>query len=206
MRDANPQITFADLEFLTQGIQMDPVLQQILEFVQQNHVLVEAVRQQLDHGLKKPQTGRPGLTPLHTILSLILMRYKNWNYRELRERIADGYMLRQFTQFFSDPVPQHDAFNRAHNRLMPETMKLVNEAVVQAAVSAGLEDGDALRTDTTVVETDIHHPTDATLLWDTVRVLDRMLRDLRRLVPHEIPRFPNHTRAGPGAACWNFNA
>ena len=60
MRDTNSQITFTDLEFMRQGIQMNPELEQILEFVQQNHALVEAVRQQLDHGLKKPQTGRPG--------------------------------------------------------------------------------------------------------------------------------------------------
>lgn len=143
MRDTDPQISFADLEFRAQGIQLDPVLEQILQFVKQNSAMVEAVRQQLDQGLKKPQTGRPGLTAEQTILSLILMRYKNWDYRELRERITDGYTLRQFTQFYSNPVPQHDAFNRAHNRLRAETMKFVNEAVVQGAVSAGLEDGDA---------------------------------------------------------------
>lgn len=45
------------------------------------------------------------------------------------------------------------------------------------------------------MEADIHHPTDATLLWDTVRVLDRWLRDLRHLVPHQMPRFPKRTRA-----------
>jgi IS5 family transposase len=195
MRDTDTQISFADLEFISQGIQMDPVLKQMLEFVQQNRAMVDLVRRQLNQGLKKPQTGRPGLTAEQTILSLILMRYKNWDYRELRERIADGYTLRQFTQFYSDPVPRHHAFHRAHTRLTPETMKLVNETLVQAAVSAGLEDGDALRTDTTVVETHIHHPTDATLLWDTVRVLDRLMRNLRELVPHQMPRFPKRTRA-----------
>lgn len=194
MRDANAQMDFADLAFTSQGIQLNPVLDQILEFVKQNSAMVEAVRHQLNQGLKKPQTGRPGLTAEQTILSLILMRYKNWDYRELRERIADGYTLRRFTQFYSNPVPKHDAFNRAHHRLTPETMKLVNEAVVQGAVSAGLEDGDALRTDTTVTETDIHWPTDATLLWDTVRVLTRWMQDLRKIVPHEVPRFSNHTR------------
>ena len=45
------------------------------------------------------------------------MRVKNWDYRELRERIADGYTLRHFTDFNSQRVPQHDAFNRAFYRL-----------------------------------------------------------------------------------------
>jgi len=195
MRDTNFQMSFSDLAFMSQGIELDPVLKQILGFVQQNSAMVEAVREQLNHGLRKPQTGRRGLNAQQTLLSLILMRYKNWDYRELRERIADGYTLRQFTQFYSDPVPMHNAFHRAHTRLTPETIKLVNEALVQAAVSAGLESGDALRTDTTVVETDIHHPTDATLLWDTVRVLYRLLDHLRELLPHQMPRFPKRTRA-----------
>src|SRR5438093_5835890 len=147
MRNTNPQISFADLEFMSQGIQLDPVLNQIVAFVQQNHAMVELVREQLNQGLKKPQTGRRGLTAEQTLLSLILMRYKNWDYRELRERIADGYTLRQFTQFYSAPVPHHTAFHRAHIRLTPEIIKLVNDAIVQDAVSAGLEDGDALRTD-----------------------------------------------------------
>jgi hypothetical protein len=50
--------------------------------------------------------------------------------------------------------------------------------VVQAAVALGLEDGAKLRVDTTVVETDIHHPTDNTLLWDVVRVVTRLIGHL----------------------------
>jgi transposase, IS5 family len=195
MRLADPQISFADLEFLSQGIQLDPVLQQILEFVTRNAALVETVRQQLDDGLKEPQTGRRGLTAEQTILSLILMRVKNWDYRELAERIADGYTLRQFTRFNSNPVPKHDAFNRAHNRLTPVILEKINELVVAAAVEAKLEDGNALRVDSTVVETNIHWPTDATLLWDAVRVLTRLIGRLREIAGKDVPRFPNRKRS-----------
>ena len=80
---------------------------------------------------------------------------KNWDYRELRERIADGYTLRRFTQFDSQRVPKHDAFNRAVNRLRPTTLEAINQATIHAAVELGLEDGKKLRVDTTVVETDI---------------------------------------------------
>ncbi len=83
--------------------------------------------------------------------------------RELQERIADGYTLCQFTDFYSH------AFHRAFNTLTPKTLETLNALVVQAAVDLGLEDGKKLRVDTTVVETDIHYPTDSTLLWDTVR-------------------------------------
>src|SRR5207302_1065854 len=81
----------------------------------------------LQRGLKNPGTGRNGLAPQQVLRSLILMRIKNWNYRELRERIADGYTLRQFTDFYCQPVPKHGAFNRAFNRLTPQTLQAVNE-------------------------------------------------------------------------------
>ena len=60
-------------------------------------------------------------------------------------------------------MPKHDAFQRAFVRLTPQTLMAVNELLVQAAVALGLEDGKKLRVDTTVVQTDVHHPTDNTL-------------------------------------------
>src|SRR6266576_846086 len=119
---------------------------------------------------------------------------KNWHYRELRERIADGYTLRQFTTFYCQAVPKHHAFHRAFIRLTPKTLKAVNELVVQAAVKLGLEDGNRLRVDTTVVQSDIHHPTDNTLLWDVVRVVTRLVGRLREAVPQRIQAFSNRTR------------
>jgi hypothetical protein len=50
----------------------------------------------------------------------------------------------------SHPVPKHDAFNRAFNRLTPQTLEAINQAVIEAAVELGLEDGKKLRVDTTV--------------------------------------------------------
>jgi IS5 family transposase len=141
----------------------------------------EQVRCDLARGLKKAETGRSGLTPQQVLRSLVLMRIKNWNYRELRERIADGCTLRQFTDFYCLPVPRHDALHRGFNRLTPETLKAINDLVVQTAVELGLEDGQKLRVDTTVVQTDIHHPTDNTLLWDVVRVVTRSVASPQRL-------------------------
>jgi len=194
-RAAKPQISFADWELLQQGILLEPLLQSISDFLDDHEEMIEAVRRDLQRGLKNPGTGRSGLTPPQVLRSLILMRVKNWNYRELRERITDGYTLRQFTDFYCQPVPKHDAFNRAFNRLTPETLQAVNELVVQAAVDVGLEDGQRLRVDTTVVQTDIHHPTDSTLLWDVVRVVTRLVLRLSAAVQQRIQGFRNRTRA-----------
>jgi IS5 family transposase len=189
------QRTFADLEFLRQGVQLEPTLKRIAAFLDRHAGLVDGVRRDLLRGLKRPTTGRRGLTAAQTLRSLILMRVKNWDYRELRERITDGYTLRSFTHFESQRVPKHDAFNRAVNRLTPATLQAVNDAVVHAAVALGVEDGTKLRVDTTVTETDIHHPTDSTLLWDTVRVVTRLVRQLDDLVPAGVGPFTVRTRA-----------
>jgi transposase, IS5 family len=194
-RAAKPQISFADWELLQQGILLEPLLQSISDFLDDHEEMIEAVRCDLERGLKNPGTGRSGLTPQQVLRSLVLMRVKNWNYRELRERITDGYTLRQFTDFYCQPVPKHDAFNRAFNRLTLQTLQAVNELVVQAAVDLGLEDGQKLRVDSTVVQTDIHHPTDNTLLWDVVRVITRLIGCLTEAVQQHIQGFRNRTRA-----------
>jgi IS5 family transposase len=194
-RSMSPQTSFADLEFLSQGVRLEPILQAISDFIDQHGHLIDKVRRDLERGLKNPKTGRGGLTAQQVLRSFVLQRVKNLNYRELRERIADGYTLRRFTRFFSQLVPKHDAFNRAFNRLTPATIKVINNLVVKSAVALGLENGKKLRVDTTVVETDIHHPTDSTLLWDTVRVVTRLVGNLDNLLPHGVPGFTNRSRS-----------
>src|ERR1700688_561197 len=152
-------MSFADLELLRQGVRLEPLLQAICDFLDKQPALVERVRRDLVRGLKQPDHGRRGLTAAQVLRALVLMRVKDWDYRELRERIADGITLRAFTNFYCEEVPKHDAFNRSFNRLTPATLKAINELVVEAAVKLGVEDGKKLRVDTTVVETDIHHPT-----------------------------------------------
>jgi IS5 family transposase len=74
-------------------------------------------------------------------------------------------------------------------------MQAINQAVVQAAVQLGLEDGQHLRVDTTVVETNVHYPTDATLLWDTVRTLTRLVDKVHEELPRGVQGFTNRTRS-----------
>ena len=195
-RNDQAQLSFADLEFLRQGIHLDSELQTIADFLDQYHELIAHIRADLLRGLKRPDSGREGLTPSQVLRCLVLMRIKNWDLRELRERIADGYVLRRFADFRGhESVPKHDAFSRSFNRLTPQTMRKVNDFVVQAAVDLGLEDGNQLRVDSTVVQTNIHYPTDSTLLWDVVRVLTRLVHRLFEALGRTMSRFSNRTRA-----------
>jgi len=194
-RRLSPQLSFADLQLQAHGVHLDPTLQRVADFLDKHSDVVELVRKDLERGLKNPHAGRHGITAAQVLRSLILMRIKNWDYRELRERVNDGFTLRTFTLFDSQAVPLHDAFNRAFNRLTPATLAAVNQLVVQVAVELGLEDGEQLRVDTTVVETNIHHPTDSTLLWDSVRTITRLVDDLDEKLPRGVKGFTRRTRS-----------
>jgi len=192
---ANPQIAGPSLISVPKGVRMEPVLQIISGILDPRPELVEMVASDLTRCLKNPMTGRKGLTPTQVLRSLIVMRIKNLDLRELRERINDGMTLRHFTGFNDQKVPKHRAFNTAFNRLTSKTMDAVNGAIVQMAIDLGLEDGNKLRADTTVVETDIHYPTDASLMWDTVRVVTRLVGELVERVDVPVKGFRDRTRS-----------
>jgi IS5 family transposase len=79
---------------MRQGLGLEPLLQAISDFLDDQQDMIEQIRSDLVRGLENAATGRSGLTPQQVLRSLVLMRGKNWRYRELRERIADGYTLR----------------------------------------------------------------------------------------------------------------
>lgn len=194
MRQPNRQVTFVDLEMGWQGVVLDRTQRHISDFLDRQADLVNKVHADLVRGLKRSRTGRAGITAVQVLRSYLLSRIKNWDVRELRERIADGYSLRVFTHFFSALVPNYRTFNRNFNRLQPETVRLLNEAVVDAIVEmrVGVR---KLRGDTTVVETNIHFPTDSGLLWDVVRVQTRLVNALREELGERLRcDFPDRRR------------
>jgi transposase, IS5 family len=188
------QVSFADVELAAQSLPLDPLLEAIATFLDTHAEFVGLVHQDLVRGLMQAGTGRTGLSAVQTLRAFALQRIKNWDLRELRARIADGLTLRRFTTFDGQAVPSHTAFHRAFTRLTPATVRALNDAVVRAAITLGLDDGTRLRVDTTVVETDIHYPTDSALLWDGVRVLTRLVGQLGALLPVATQGFVNHTR------------
>lgn len=194
MRPRARALSFADFELQSQGLALEPTLHALSDFLDGQEELVTLVHADLVRGLKQPRTGRGGLSAAQVLRAFVLQRVKAWDLRELRERIADGYTLRGFTTFDAQPVPRHDAFHRAFCRLTAATVRALNDAVVQAAVGLGLEDGTQLRVDTTVVATNIHFPTDCTLLWDAVRVLTRLVRRLGTHVPAALGGVADRTR------------
>lgn len=195
MRQRAAQLSFAELEFERQRVQLEPALRRISDFLDAHPELGRWVQADLQRGLKRPRTGRRGLTGEQVLRALLLWRIKNWPYRELRSRIADGYTLRQFTRVGAEPVPAADAFQRSFSRVNPDTIRRINDALIRAAVGLKLEDGAQLRVDTTVVESDIHYPSDSTLLWDGIRTITRLvLEHLEPQLAGAAAGFPDRRR------------
>jgi IS5 family transposase len=190
------QRSFADLEFERQGVRLEPVLAAISGLLDcQGGELLGAVAKDLGRGLQRLNRGREGMSAEQALRSLVLKQIKNWSFRELRERIADGMTLREFTRFGAARVPKHKAFHRVSRRLTPATLQALNALVVDLAIALGVEDARWVRMDTTVSETDIHFPTDSALLWDSVRVLTRSAARILEEIPELPERLFNRTRS-----------
>jgi len=109
-------------------------------------------------------------------------------------RIDDSHCLRRFVRIDAGPMMDYTTLCRLKNSIGPETWKKINATLARYAIDEHLIDGDQLRLDTTAVETNIHWPTDSSLLWDTYRVLARLITQAREIDPDAVDDRRLHTR------------
>jgi len=131
---------------------------------------------------KSRSRGRPG-TPAETVLRLLILKHvRNWSYEVLEREVRANLVYRDFTRVGAGKMPDSKTMGRWGTALKPEVLKQVHERMVTIARDKGAIAGRRMRVDTTVVETNIHHPTDSTLLGDGVRVLTRTMRKITEIV------------------------
>ncbi len=119
-----------------------------------------------------------------TILRIVLCQIiEGCSLRQIIVRIDDSNFLRRFVRIFNGPMIDFTAFCKLRNHIPPETWKNMNDLLAQAAVAGEWIEGERLRLDTTAVETNIHWPTDSSLLWDTYRTLARLIEQVREIDP-----------------------
>jgi transposase, IS5 family len=97
--------------------------------------------------------------------------------------------LRQFCRLYLEAAPDDTTLIRWANQIGPETVASLNDRVVELARSLKVTRGRKLRVDSTVVETNVHHPTDSRLLSDGVRVVSRLLRRAKKELGEEVSRL-----------------
>jgi transposase, IS5 family len=169
-----------------------------LKIVRAHRAKYKAVSAQLDaapeilelaHGDLKglSQGGRWGRKAVYTsenlLRALIVHVLEGLDLRGTVVLLAESPFLRDFLRLGNRPVMDFTFLDRAFKAIRPETWKRINEALTGRATEAKRIDPKAIRVDTTVTETTIHYPTDASLLWDSWRVLARLLRQGRSLAP-----------------------
>jgi IS5 family transposase len=119
---------------------------------------------------------------------------KGWSFRELEREVRSNLVYRRFTRFDADPTPNYSTFSRCFALLGPDVTERVHERVVSKAREEKVARGRKVRTDTTVVESNIHYPTDSALLGDGVRVLTRSLQGIAKQCAAGSVPVVNHAR------------
>jgi len=142
-------------------------------------IVYEALAQRHPNSRRR---GRRG-TPADVVLRLLTLKHiRNWSYEELEREVRANLVYRNFTRIGSSKVPDAKTVARWGAVLGPQVLKAIHERVVKIAQAKGVITGRRMRVDTTVVETDIHYPTDSTLLGDGVRVLTRTMKKITKIV------------------------
>ena len=127
--------------------------------------------------------GRPG-SPAEVVLRLLVLKHmRNWSYGVLEREVRANLVYRDFTRVGGTKMPDAKTMGRwgvAVGPVVvgPVVVKQIHERIVQIARDHRVAQGRRMRVDTTVVETNIHYPTDSSLLGDGVRVLTRTMKKI----------------------------
>ena len=144
---------------------------------------------------KSRTRGRPG-TPAEVVLRLLLLKQiRNWSYEVVEREVRANLVYRSFTRVGGAKVPDDTVMNKWALALGPEVIENLHHRVVGIAQEKKVVEGRKLRVDTTVVETNIHYPTDSSLLGDGVRVLTRAMKRIAAIAGQAGAKLRDRSRS-----------
>lgn len=144
--------------------------------------LVAAVYEALSKRHPKSRSRGRRAAPAEMVLRLLILKHvRNWSYEVLEREVRANLVYRDFTRVGAAKTPDAKTMGRWGTALGPQTIANVHERLVKIAHDKGIVGGRRLRVDTTVVETNVHYPTDSSLLGDGVRVLIRTMKKIARI-------------------------
>jgi IS5 family transposase len=158
--------------------------------------LVTTVFEALARRRPKSRTrGRHG-TPAEVVLRLLLLKHiRNWSYGVLEREVRTNLVYRDFTRVGASKVPDSKSMGRWGLALGPEEVAKIHARVVAIAQEKQVVKGRKMRLDTTVVETNIHYPTDSNLLGDGVRVLIRAMKRIGEIAGQQGAKLRDRSRS-----------
>ncbi len=176
-------------------LEMEPELAALDRLLDDDEIFL---RIKADFSKRRPNSSRLGRrsTPVEVILRmLVVRRLYDWSFEATERNVSDSLVLRQFCRLYLEPAPDDTTLIRWAKLIGPQTLARLNERAVALAFEHKVTRGRKLRTDGTVVETNISHPTDSTLLNDGVRVLGRLMGKAKDLLEGTGESFRNRTRS-----------
>lgn len=161
------------------------------------------VQRDLTRGVSA-KTGREGMTAEMVLRCALAKQMNTWSYEELTFHLTDSLLYRWFCRIgIADEPPKKSTLKRNIKRIRCETWEKINAQLLQQADAERRENGRMVRTDCTVIETNIHAPSDSSLLWDCVRVLARLTERAQERVTTP---FTDHRRRAKRRAIGIRNA
>jgi IS5 family transposase len=143
----------------------------------EEEAVIEVVAQALE--ARWPQSRRRGRlgTPAEVVMRMLILKHLfDWSYDDLEREVRANLVYRMVTRIDAGEVPDAKTILKIARALGPEVIEQLHRQVVEVAKRAGVTHGRRFRIDTTVVETNVHYPTDSTLLQDGMRVLTRTMQ------------------------------
>jgi len=179
--------------------EMDPILAEIDRLLDDEE-LYQLIRNDLARRFPQTEVTGRNSTPVEVILRMLAVkRLYALSYERTEYQVRDSLVLRQFCRVYLQDVPDDTTLIRWAGLIQPKTLERFNQRVAQLAAQLKVTRGRKLRTDGTVVETNIHLPSDSSLLADSVRVLARILSRARQVLDEQAELskavFRNRTRS-----------
>ena len=151
--------------------------------------------QDLTREVKNKETGAHGMSAEQVVKAAIIKQSQKFSYGDLAFHIADSGCYRKFMKIgFADKGFSPSTLCANIKALSPETWEAINRVIIAYANETKVERGRKVRIDCTVVPSNIHKPFDSTLLWDSVRVLTRLLKNAGGLFPDAGIIVKDHTK------------
>jgi IS5 family transposase len=178
---------------LTALVEPDWELKQIDTVLTQNPKIIDLVHQDLTDDVTA-DTGANGLSSEQVMRVAILKQLKQYPWRELARRLNDGIWLRWFCRLYTEKVGHFTSLQKAVKAISEKSWAAINDTLIEFAKERKIENGRALRADTTVTQTNIAYPIDARLLSDAIRVLTRLMCRIIDIDSQLSFGFANRTR------------
>lgn len=120
-------------------------------------------------------------TPAEVVLRMLILKHvRNWSYETLEREVRANVVYRSFCRIGMEKVPDAKTLVRLGQAVGPEAIRDLHDRLVAIAQERKVIRGRKMRVDTTVVESNIHYPTDSGLLNDGARVLTRMMKQIEQ--------------------------